>query len=182
MSKYYTRTGDDGTTGLLGEGRVPKNHPIPEAIGAIDEATAALGLARATCHDPAVQSLLPRIQRDLYHLMSEIAATQENAARFRKIDGGRVAWIEGQIETFGERVEMPKEFILPGDTEAGGTLALARTVIRRAERKVARLYHDGALENNAVLQYLNRLSSLCFLLEILENRLGGVENLSLAKE
>jgi cob(I)alamin adenosyltransferase len=182
MSNYYTRRGDDGTTGLLGEGRVPKSHPIPEAVGTIDEASAAIGIARAHSDDPAIIQILLQIQRDLYQLMAEIAATPENAARFRKIDDHRVDWLEQQIEAIGARIEMPREFILPGDTIAGGYFALARTVVRRAERKVAALFYDGNPDNPALLSYLNRLSSLCFLFEIYANHMSGFDSPNLASE
>jgi cob(I)alamin adenosyltransferase len=181
MSDYYTRTGDDGTTGLLGEGRVPKHHPIPEAVGTIDEATAALGLARSLTGDPDTAALILQVQRDLYHLMAEISATPENAARFRVIDGSRVAWLEDKIEIFGKRADHPGEFIIPGDSTAGAALALARTVIRRAERRVAALYSENNLENHALLHYLNRLSSLCFLLELIEISSSGLEKPTLAR-
>ena len=181
MSDYYTRTGDDGFTGLLGEGRVPKNHPITEAVGAIDEATAAIGLARAHASDEDTTTILLQVQRDLYHLMAEVVARPENAARFRKIDEQTIGWLEERIDAVGHRVEMPGDFILPGDTLSGAMLALARTIVRRAERNVVGLYHQGTLENPSLLHYLNRLSSLLFLLELLEYHLSSSGS-TLAKE
>ena len=181
MSNFYTGTGDDGTTGLLGEGRVPKQHPIPETVGTVDEATAALGLARASCQAQQSAAIVLTVQRDLYHLMAELAATPENASRFRKIDSGRVGWLEKQIDELGKLVEMPREFIVPGDSLAGAALALARTVVRRAERRVAQLIHEGMVENVELLRYLNRLSSLCFVLELLENQVQGAQKPTLAK-
>ena len=182
MTKFYTGTGDSGYTGLLGEGRVPKHHPIPEAVGTVDEATAACGMARASCRAAQSAEILLAVQRDLYHLMAELAATPENAARFRKIDAGRVAWLETQTDALGEVVELPREFIVPGDSPAGAALALARTIVRRAERRVAQLVHEHMLENQELLRYLNRLSSLCFVLELLENQAVGKETPTLAKE
>ena len=182
MPTFYTRTGDDGFTGLLGEGRVPKYHPLTEAVGAVDEAAAALGIARAACQGERSPELILTVQRDLYHLMAEIASTRENAARFRKIDASRVKWVEEQTDLLANQVEMPKDFILPGDSYAGATFALARTVIRRAERSVARLYHEQLIENPELLRYLNRLSSLCFVLELYENRTVGVVSPSLARQ
>jgi cob(I)alamin adenosyltransferase len=182
MAKFYTGTGDDGTTGLLGEGRVPKQHPIPETVGTVDEATAALGMARAACQAEQSAEILLAVQRDLYHLMAELAATPENAPRFRQIDCGRVGWLEKQIDELEKVVEMPREFIVPGDSLSGAALALARTVVRRAERRVALLLHDGMAENVELLRYLNRLSSLCFVLELLENQAQGKRKSTLAKE
>jgi cob(I)alamin adenosyltransferase len=182
MTTFYTRTGDDGYTGLLGKERVPKHHPVTEAIGTVDEATAALGLARAACQAAGTASILLTLQRDLYHLMAEVAATPENAPRFRKIDAARVAWLEEQIEDISRQVQLPKEFIVPGDSPAGAALALARAIVRRAERRVVQLYHDQAIQNSQLLQYLNRLSSLCFVLELYENQAEKNAAPTLAKQ
>lgn len=181
MTKFYTQTGDDGYTNLLGEGRAPKHAPRLEAIGAIDEATAALGVARAACQAPQTGPLLLAVQRDLYQLMAEVAATPENAPRFRKIDAERVEWLAQQTDAVSGLVTLPSEFILPGDTPASAAMALARTIVRRAERRVALLIHEDALENRQLLRYLNRLSSLCFALELLESQAGGKSAPSLAK-
>lgn len=182
MSKYYTSTGDDGYTGLLGEGRVPKYHPRTEANGLIDETTATIGLARASCKSDITGPLLLTIQRDLYHMMAEIAATPENAARFRVIDGERVAWLERQIDHIGALVKTPKDFIAPGDSLAGATLSLARTVVRRSERAITKLLHEGQIDNVELSRYLNRLSSLCFVLELLENNVAGKTAHTLVKK
>jgi len=177
MSKFYTRTGDDGTTGTLGKTRLPKYHPRIEAIGTLDETTATLGLARSLSHSPEVSTILIQVQRDLYNLMAEVAATPENAAKFRNIDSARVDWLEKQTDSLSEKIEMPKEFILPGETTGGGALSVARTVVRRAERRIAELLDAGELENKELLRYLNRLSSLCFMLELVENQFEGKEAL-----
>jgi cob(I)alamin adenosyltransferase len=180
MTRFYTRKGDDGTTNLLGEGRLPKYHPRIEAIGTVDEASAAIGAARAICKSPGTNALLQTVQRDLYHIMAEIAATPENAARFRSIDAERVSWLEEQIDSFSSTSEFPKGFILPGDTQASGLLALARTVVRRAERRLAQMLDQAELDNRDLARYLNRLSSLCFALELEENRLAGIDSPTLA--
>jgi cob(I)alamin adenosyltransferase len=175
MTKFYTGTGDDGTTGLLGEERVPKYHPRIEAIGSIDEASAAIGAARAICKREGVNLLLQDVQRDLYNVMAEIAASKDNAMRFRSIDAARVVWLEEEINRISSQIHFPKGFILPGDTPASGLLALARTIVRRAERRVVQLLDDGELENHELQRYLNRLSSLCFALEMGENLAGGID-------
>lgn len=182
MPRFYTTSGDDGLTGLLGEGRVPKFSPRLEAVGEIDEATAALGLARSMCRSERSAALLLQTQRDLYGLMAEISATPENAARFRTINAGRVAWLEEQADALSELTTVPKEFIVPGDTQAGAAIDLARTIIRRAERRVALLLHEAEIENAELLRYLNRLSSLCFVVELFETQAGGKETPTLAKE
>ncbi|RMF43567.1 MAG: cob(I)yrinic acid a,c-diamide adenosyltransferase [Anaerolineae bacterium] len=180
-ASFYTRKGDDGYTGLLGAGRVPKYHPRPAAYGAIDEATAALGVARAFAQNPETKAIIQHVQRDLYHLMAEVAATPDAAARFRVIEASHVAWLEEKTDSLSGRVPLPTEFILPGDSRAGALLDVARTTVRRAEQRVAYLLHQGEIENPALLQYLNRLSSLCFVLELLENQEAGKDT-TLARE
>jgi len=180
MSPLFTRTGDDGTTGLLGEGRLPKSHPRMEALGSLDEASAALGLARSLCQAEQTGPLLVGVQRDLYALMAEVAATPENAAQFRSLDSGRVQWLESQAEAISALVPLPDEFILPGDSPGAAAMSLARTIVRRAERRLAGLLETGEIKNQILLQYLNRLSSLCFALELLENQQAGKKT-SLAK-
>ena len=177
---FYTAKGDDGTTGLLGEGRVPKYHVRMEAIGALDEASAALGLARAQCSAPQAAPIILEAQRDLYKLMAEVASTPENASRFHFIDEARVKWLEEQTDELSKIVEMPKEFILPGDTLGGAALSMARAIVRRAERCVVSLFDDDEVANPDLQRYLNRLSSLCFVLELLENQNAGKKT-SLAK-
>jgi cob(I)alamin adenosyltransferase len=181
MSPFFTRSGDDGKTGLLGEGRLPKHHPRFETLGAIDEATAALGLARALCRAPQTAPLIVEVQHDLYKLMAEVAASPEQAERFRTLDPARLHWLDAQAEALAVAVRIPNEFILPGDSPSGAALSLARTIVRRAERRVSELLDRGDLENPLLLQYLNRLSSLCFALELLENQHAG-QTTSLAKK
>ena len=178
---FYTRAGDEGYTGLLGPGRVPKEDPRIEALGAVDEANAALGIARAHARSPEAAGLLLDVQRDLYGLMGELAATPENAARFHAIDAQKVAWLEAQVDHLAEIVDIPREFIVPGDIIAGAYLDLARTIVRRAERRVADLVHRGELSNAQLLHYLNRLSSFCFVLELHENQAAGNAKITLAK-
>lgn len=181
MPNFYTKTGDDGYTSLLGEGRVPKHIARIEAVGTLDEASAALGMARSLCQAPQSTPLLLQVQRDLYGVMAEVSATPENAERFRTIDTLRLGWLEGQVDLLSSQIEIPREFILPGDSPAGAALALARTIVRRAERRVTALLHEGELENSELLRYLNRLSSFCFVLELIENRTAGKDRPTLAK-
>ncbi len=182
MAKFYTQTGDDGFTGLLGEGREPKYDPRFEAIGAVDEANAAIGMARTVCLLQAVRETLLTLQKDLYHLMAELAATPQNVTRFRQITPDRVTWLEEQIDRTVSLVSVPAEFIVPGDSQAGAALDLARTIVRRAERQVASLLHHSKIENRELLRFLNRSSSLLFALELLENKTSGTTAPTLAKE
>jgi len=182
MPEFYTRDGDDGFTGLLGKGRVPKYHERPETYGTVDEASSALGLARALARSSETREVIKTVQRDLYGMMAEMAADRENAAAFRVIGGQQVVWLEEQTEAFGGRVRLPTEFVLGGDSTAGAALDLARTIVRRAERLAAHLHHAGEIENLEILRYLNRLSSLCFVLSLWETSQAGIERPSLAKD
>ncbi len=182
MDKLYTRKGDDGNTGLLGKSRVPKYHPIPDAVGTLDEVMASLGLARSFSVSQLSTTILLQVQRDLYAMMAEISASPDHSDQFRKIDSEKVIWLESYTDDLTKKVDMPLSFILPGDTQAGATLSVARTVIRRAERQIARLYHEGLIKNQEILRYMNRLSSLCFVLELYETRQGGKKNPTRASE
>lgn len=164
-SQFYSRRGDEGYTGLLGPERVPKYDPRPEAYGTLDEAQAVMGLARASSPATRTGEIILAVQRDLYDLMAELAAAGQDDSPFAdSITAGHVDQLESWIAELEERVSMPKEFVIPGDSQPGAALHLARTIVRRAERLAVRLTHDGLLGNNQVLRYLNRLSSLLFVL------------------
>jgi len=181
MPPFYTRTGDDGKTGILGEIRLPKYHPRIEALGTLDEVSAALGLSRAFCRSPRSVTILMTIQRDLYAMMTEISEPSDRASRFKTLSSRRVRWLEAQVDHLASKVPAVTEFILPGNSVSGATLALARTIVRRAERRVAELLDHGEIKNPVLLRYLNRLSSLCFTLELVENQSAGKET-TLAKK
>lgn len=180
--KFYTRKGDDGSTGLLGEGRVAKSDLRMEALGSLDETTAALGVARSLCQSADARETLVQIQRHLYGIMGETAATGENAEKFRAVESRQVEWLEQQTDRLTELVEVPREFIVPGDSPAGAAVDLARTICRRAERRMVELAERGDVHNPALLQYLNRLSSYCFVLELLENKIAGGDQPTLARQ
>ena len=182
MSSFYTRQGDDGFTGILGEGRVAKYDDRPEMVGTLDEASAALGVARSLTRDPRIAELILVIQRDQYHAMAEGAAVPDQAHRFRVIGADRVAWLEAQALEIEQALPPLGGFVVPGDTSAGAVLDLARTIVRRAERHVARMTHEGNLKNPDLLRYLNRLSSLCFLLELRETLASGRDRPTMARQ
>jgi cob(I)alamin adenosyltransferase len=175
MAKVTTGAGDTGYTSLLGSQRVPKYDPRPEAFGTVDEATSALGLARATTSDATAREIILHMQRDLYVLMAELATPPENlAAVGMRVTPEHVAWLEATEEQLKAEVAIPNKFVIPGDSPDGAALDLARTIIRRAERLTARLLHDGVIENGDVLRYLNRLSDVVFILaRYLEAKQGG---------
>lgn len=181
MARFFTTTGDDGFTNTLKKGRLRKDDPQAEALGVVDEANSALGLARAVCLSPGLKDVILAVQRDLYKLMAEISASPENAARFHSIDASSVDWLESEAERLSASVEVPREFIVPGDSFSAAVLDLARTVVRRAERRVAGLVHEGRVENVDLLRYLNRLSSLCFVMELYEIQNSGNESPTFAR-
>lgn len=165
MAKVTTGTGDTGYTGLIGEQRVPKYDPRPDTFGTVDEATSALGMARALTTDPAIKKMIYDIQNDLYLLMAELATPPENYEKLGfRITVAHVQHLEQVEESLKQEVEIPNKFIVPGDTLDGAALDLARTIIRRAERMAVKLLHDGVIANGEVVRYLNRLSDLVFII------------------
>ena len=165
MAKVTTGTGDTGYTGLLGEQRVPKYDPRPDTFGTVDEATCALGLARAMTSDPKVKEIIYQIQQELYMLMGELATTPENYEKMGlSMTIEHVQHLEQVEEHLKREVEIPNKFIIPGDTPVGAALDLARAIIRRAERMAVKLLHDRVIQNGEVVRYLNRLSDLIFIL------------------
>lgn len=175
MAKVTTGGGDTGYTSLLGEQRVPKYDPRPDTFGTVDEATSALGLARAMTTDAKAKAIILQTQQDLYMLMGELATPAENLEAVGvRITAERVRWLEDTENELKAEVAIPNKFIIPGDSMDGAALDLARTIIRRAERMTARLAHDGTLGETHALRYLNRLSDLIFILaRYLEAKQGG---------
>ena len=164
MAKVTTGTGDTGYTGLIGEQRVPKYDPRPDTFGTVDEATSALGLARAMAQDSKIKKIIYDIQNELYLLMAELATPPENYEKLGfRMTSEHVHRLEQVEESLKQEVEIPNKFIVPGDTPDGAALDLARTIIRRAERMAVKLLHDGIIENGEVVRYLNRLSDLVFI-------------------
>jgi cob(I)alamin adenosyltransferase len=168
--KIYTRKGDDGTTGLYYGGRVRKDDPAPAAYGDVDEAQAAMGLARAEARAGGdmvgggiggeLDEMLIALERDLWVLMADLATDEGN--RSKLVDGSTrvteamVTRLEGCIDDVSARFEMPREFVVPGQNRVSALLDVARTVVRRAERTSLRAAADGSM----VVHYLNRLSDL----------------------
>lgn len=168
--KVYTRTGDDGTTGLFFGGRVAKDGVGPSAYGATDEAVSALGLARAEVDaDSEMGSLLIRLQRELFVVGAELATAPENRHKLTPgkylVTSEMVADLEPIIDDVTGRFEAPREFVLPGEDRASAALDVARTTVRRAERECVTATREGWLESTShVVPYLNRLADLCWTL------------------
>jgi cob(I)alamin adenosyltransferase len=160
--KIYTRTGDDGTTSLLGAGRVPKCSPRVEAYGTVDELNAVLGVARSIDGEGWVASELSVIQARLFSLGAELAATEASAlSGLERVSGRDVAQIEAWIDRLELELPPLRNFVLPGGSPLASHLHLARTVCRRAERRVVALQREESVEPPLV-HYLNRLADLLF--------------------
>lgn len=180
LNRIYTRTGDDGTTGLVDGSRSPKHALRIEAIGAVDEANAAIGFAlRKLSAEPADQVF--RIQNDLFDLGADLATPAGDGDDFAPSDmvlrivPSQVAWLEAQIDALTAVLEPLTSFILPGGTEAAARLHLARTAVRRAERAMTALAASEPT-NPAALHYINRLSDYLFVLGRAANR-GGKDDI-----
>ena len=167
-SSIYTKTGDDGTTGRLFGGRVGKDDSVMEACGDIDEAVAALGVAREALEDPEAAELVLRLQRHLFVVAADLMANPRARDRLTEgvsqVGAGMVDEVERTIDRLVADRPLRPVFIVPGATRASAALDLARTVARRAERHTIRAAREGAAVSDHVLVYLNRLSDLLYVL------------------
>ncbi|MCU0627728.1 MAG: cob(I)yrinic acid a,c-diamide adenosyltransferase [Gemmatimonadaceae bacterium] len=179
--KIYTRTGDKGDTGLFGGGRVGKDHPRVEAYGDVDELNAALGLARAIELMPRIDDVLLPVQRDLFAIGALLATPdrEKMAEQLTKarIDEERIAELERAIDAGDGELPPLTSFILPGGTPKASALHVARTVCRRAERRVVTLRHQEDIPELVVI-YLNRLSDLLFTLARVANKRAGADEVA----
>lgn len=173
--KIYTRTGDDGTTGLYGGDRVEKTDPRVEAYGTVDEANAAVGLARAAGLPPALDAALGQVQEDLFVLGAELACApgKESKLRLRLLDAADAERLERAIDEAEAGLEPLKTFVLPGGSPGAAALHQARTVARRAERRLLEAARSAPLRRELVV-YLNRLSDLLFVFARRANHAAAV--------
>ncbi len=168
MVKIYTRKGDDGTTSLWYGGRVAKHHGRTDAYGSLDEACSQLGLARALCGagEEELEADILRLQDDLFVAGAELATAPEAADRLEdgvsRTTEEMVAWVEERIDHYMGRVELPPKFVIPGGNELSARLDVARTVVRRAERRITALAEQGELAGETVIHLVNRASDLVY--------------------
>jgi cob(I)alamin adenosyltransferase len=168
MVKIYTRKGDDGTTSLWYGGRVPKHHGRTEAYGALDEACSMLGVARALCgpSEAELAADVLHLQDGLFVAGAELATAPEAAARLEdgisRTTEAMVAELEAQIDRYMAEVELPPKFVIPGGNRLSAQLDVARTTIRRAERRISALAEAGELSGDTVIHYVNRASDLAY--------------------
>jgi cob(I)alamin adenosyltransferase len=168
MAKIYTKKGDDGTTSLWYGGRVPKHHGRTEAYGTLDEACSQLGLARALC-GPEQQELagdILRLQDDIFIAGAELATAPEASERLEdgisRTTEEMVAELERLIDRYMAEVELPPQFVIPGGNRLSAQLDVARTVIRRAERRISELNQAGEIASEIVIHFVNRASDLAY--------------------
>lgn len=170
--KIYTKTGDQGETGLLGGVRVSKSHSAIKVCGSVDEVNSFIGLSRVENQSVSLNALLTQIQHDLFDLGSRVAACLSSSDRIPDFPPERVAELERAIDQYDEELAPLKAFILPGGGRTGGTLHLARSVCRRAERQLVELINSETKTDLSLeLIYLNRLGDLLFVLARYTNQL-----------
>ncbi|MGE5281534.1 MAG: cob(I)yrinic acid a,c-diamide adenosyltransferase [Chloroflexota bacterium] len=168
MVKIYTKKGDDGTTSLWYGGRVPKHHGRTEAYGSLDEACSQLGVARALCDagEAELATDILRLQDDLVVAGAELATAPEAAERLEdgvsRTTEAMVAALEERIDRYMAEVELPPKFVIPGGNALSAQLDVARTAIRRAERRIAALAEAGELASETVIHFVNRASDLAY--------------------
>jgi cob(I)alamin adenosyltransferase len=175
LNRIYTRTGDDGTTGLVDGSRCPKHAARIQAMGLVDEANSAIGLAICALGDEGHRALLTRVQNDLFDLGADLATPGDDFAPTEmalRIVPAQSAWIEAQIDALNERLQPLTSFVLPGGSEAAARVHVARAATRAAERAMVALAAEEAV-NPAALAYINRLSDLLFVLARVANDDGA---------
>jgi cob(I)alamin adenosyltransferase len=181
IHKSYTSRGDDGMSSLQGPGRYSKADNYFEILGTLDECSAMIGLTKSIIVDPEIKSILTQVQRHLYQIMGEVSIITDQKKECDPITKECITWLETIIEELSAEVILPGGFIIPGDTTEDAVLDLTRTIIRRTERRIALLFDAGKIENSAIRQYINRLSSLFFALELIVHHRMGVEPPTMAK-
>ncbi|MFN9496909.1 MAG: cob(I)yrinic acid a,c-diamide adenosyltransferase [Erythrobacteraceae bacterium] len=179
LNRIYTRTGDDGTTGLVDGSRCPKYSVRITAMGLVDEANSAIGLAICALTNADQRALLTRVQNDLFDLGADLATPAENddfspSDMVLRIVASQPAWLEAQIDALNEQLEPLTSFVLPGGSEAAARVHVARATTRAAERAMVQLA-DQVPVNPAALAYINRLSDLLFVLARVTNDDGRAD-------
>ncbi|MDY7097290.1 MAG: cob(I)yrinic acid a,c-diamide adenosyltransferase [Pseudomonadota bacterium] len=176
LNKIYTRTGDDGTTGLVDGSRAPKSSARIAAIGAVDEANSAIGFAVCALEEDAHRALLTRIQNDMFDLGADLATPAPDGdfapgEMVLRMVESQAQWLEAQIDSLNEKLEPLTSFVLPGGSEAAARIHLARASCRAAERVMTALANETAI-NPAALMYINRLSDFLFVMARIANDEG----------
>jgi cob(I)alamin adenosyltransferase len=172
MMKFSTK-GDTGETSLLGGQRVPKYDPRPETYGVLDEASSALGVARATTKNRKIKDIILSVQKDLLTMGAELSSVPEDIQKLaRRIREADIRRLEQIIDELQKDITLKNEFIYPGETQVSAEIDVGRTIIRRAERKAASLKNEGLLRSAEINRYLNRLADMLFVLARYEEQKG----------
>jgi cob(I)alamin adenosyltransferase len=176
--RIYTRRGDDGTTGLLFGGRVHKDDARTDVYGTLDETVSCLGLARAGGLVPRVDDIVVRLQREMFVVGAQLATSAENQPKLQE-DVSRVTprmtgRAESDIDALIAEHPLPQEFVLPGATQGSAGIDLARSTVRRAERRAVTMDREGEVPDPEILRYLNRVSDLLFVLARFEESERGI--------
>ena len=176
--KIYTRGGDDGMTGLLYGGRVPKDDPRTSVYGTLDEVVSALGIARAAGLVDRVEAAVVRIQRQMFVVGAQLATQEKNQDKLTpgvsRVTSEMTGEAEAEIDALVAEHPLPDEFILPGETAGSAGLDLARTIVRRAEREAVALDRQDLVPDPEILRYLNRVSDLLYALARYEEAERGI--------
>ena len=176
--KIYTKKGDDGTTGLLYGGRVGKDDVRTEVYGTVDETVSALGVARAAGLVDRVETIVVRLQREMFVVGAHLATAAANQHKLQpgvsKVTASMTDALEAEIDELTAEHPLPQEFILPGELLASAGLDLARSTVRRAERQAVAMQRAGLLDDPEILRYLNRVSDLLFVLARYEEAERGL--------
>ena len=176
--KIYTKKGDAGTTGLLFGGRVAKDDLRAEAYGALDETVSALGMARAAGLVEHVEEIVVRLQREMFVVGAQLATSAHNQSKLEegvsRVGPSMTKQAERDIDALIDRHPLPQEFVLPGETPGSAGLDLARSTVRRAEREIVRMDHQGLVPDPEILRYANRVSDLMFALARFEEAERGM--------
>lgn len=172
--KIYTKQGDEGQTGLLYGGRISKSDLRTEAYGTTDEAISCLGLARSLSKESALKSITKRIQKEMFTVGAELATKRSEypylLKHFNVVTEKMTLRVEADIDSLEKQITLPRSFIIPGASKASSAFDIARSTIRRAERRVVEMNTQNLIENQELLKYLNRVSDLVFIMARYEDR------------
>lgn len=172
--KLFNKKGDEGYTSMLYGQRIRKSDPRPETYGTLDEANSTLGFARALSKNNRVKEIIYKVQEMLFVMGGELATDPKDYGKLKKkIGEDDVQELQNLIEEMEDKVRLPKSFIIPGASMVSASLDMARTIIRRGERRAVRLKEDNLLLNDKILAYLNRSADLIFILARYEESLDG---------
>tara|TARA_B100000029_G_scaffold248_1_gene332 strand:- start:8646 stop:9242 length:597 start_codon:yes stop_codon:yes gene_type:complete len=179
--KIYTKQGDSGNTSLFMGGVVSKSHLRIATCGGLDNAVSAIGLARSLSRDSGIKKLLLEVQHDLFTISAEISSVKDlslNEGSILTIEELHVEKIEKKLDELGSKIDISREFVLPGGSPGSAAIDLSRALVRSSERQIVEFHESGELKNQKILKYINRLSDLLFILARLEDHLNDLQEIT----